>query len=110
MITQGNYSVLIAYACPMSIPAFEIIFFALNFVFYAMEMKNTITGELVMQIGEFGPVELELIFSCLLWYLGIYGNDGMFKTVRQSYGSEIAPEFIADYKWTTIFGIVITIV
>ena len=74
-ITQANYSLLVAYALKLQNPVFEVLYFSLNFVFYAMEMRNTITGSLVMQLGEFSSVELELILSVSLWLLGIYGND-----------------------------------
>ena len=45
---------------------FEILFFSLNFVFYAMEMRYKMTGELVMNVGELTPVELETTFALVL--------------------------------------------
>jgi len=52
-----------------------MLFFALNFVFFAMEMRYKITGELVMNVGELSPVELELFFSLALILQGIFGNE-----------------------------------
>ena len=51
-----------------------------------MEMKYTITGELVMAVGEFSSVECELLFSLALVFFGIYGSEGLQKTVGQSFG------------------------
>ena len=80
-ITMANYSVLCAYAWQLQNPLYEILFFALNFVFYAMEMRNKITGNLIMNVGELSPVELELGFTILLILPGIFGNEILGRTI-----------------------------
>lgn len=55
-----------------------MLYFALNIAFYAMEMKHTITGTLVMTgaVDEISAVEFELfqtIVLLLLCYLGLSG-------------------------------------
>ena len=47
-ITMSNYCALVAYAVQFQHPAFEVIVFSLNFIFFMMELKFTITGKLVM--------------------------------------------------------------
>ena len=58
-------------------PILEVQLLAFNFIFYAMEMKYTITGSLVMAAGELSPVELELIFSAVLIAFSYFGTAGM---------------------------------
>ena len=77
-VTMGHYSVLLAYAWHLPLPWMDLLYFAFNFIFFAMEMKYTITGDLIMSVGELGPVELELLFSASLMLMGIYGNEVMF--------------------------------
>mgnify|MGYP001227947126 CR=1 FL=1 len=57
------------------------MYFSLNVVFFCMEMRYMLTGELVMAVGEISSVEFELFFTILLIVFGIYGNDGMEKTI-----------------------------
>ena len=40
-----------------------------------------ITVDLVMVVGEFGSAECELMFSLALVYFGIYGSEGLQKTM-----------------------------
>ena len=40
-----------------------------------MEMRYKMTGELVMNLGDFSSVELELIVSITLVLQGIFGNE-----------------------------------
>ena len=47
-ITMSNYCALFAYACQFQHPLFEVIIFSLNFIFFMMELKFTITKKLVM--------------------------------------------------------------
>lgn len=76
-ITQANYCVLLAYAFQVQNPMYELVYFAMNSVFFAMEMRYVITGELVMAVGEFSSVEIELFLSLTAIYMGIYGNEGL---------------------------------
>jgi len=108
-ITQSNYSVLLAYAFQLNNPYFEIVIFALNSVFYAMEIKYNITGELVMAVGEFSSVEFELLFSILSISYGVFGNAGMYKTIGESLGiasgSACPLHIVCEYQWITILGV-----
>lgn len=65
---------------------YELVYFAINSVFFAMEMRYVITGELVMQVGELSSVEVELLFSLAAIYMGIYGNEGLQNTIGQTFG------------------------
>ena len=63
-ITMAAYCVMLGYGWQLNNGFFEIVLLSLNFVFFSMEMKYTITQKLIMAVGEdFGPVELELIWS-----------------------------------------------
>lgn len=65
-LTQANYCTLIAYMWPMKGIGFELAYFALNYVFYAMEMKYTLTGKFEQVIGEIGCVEFELATTIIM--------------------------------------------
>lgn len=107
-ITMAHYSVLCAYGWQLQNPIFELLFLALNFVFFAMEMRFKITGSLVMAIGEMGPVELEFAFSLALILQGIFGNDYLLMTVGESLGipsgSACPLHAAVDVYWRTILG------
>ena len=63
-ITMAAYCVMLGYGWQLNNGFFEIVLLSLNFVFFSMEMKYTITQKLIMAVGEdFGAVELELIWS-----------------------------------------------
>lgn len=48
-----------------------------NVVFWTMEMKFIMCKNLIMCIGEVGPVEVELLFTAMLTAGGIFGTDGL---------------------------------
>jgi phosphatidylglycerophosphate synthase len=73
-ITMANYCILLAYTWRLNNPLFELLFFSLNFVFYAMEMKYTICGELVMNLDELSPVEIEFLLAILTIAMGLFGD------------------------------------
>ena len=110
-VTMANYSVLCAYAWQLQNPMGEIVYFAMNSVFFAMEMRYAITGELVMAVGEVSSVEAELLFSLTLIYTGVYGQEGLQKTIGQSFGVEAGSpcplHVICEYKWVTVLGFVL---
>jgi hypothetical protein len=49
---------------------FEITLMMPNIIFHTMEMKYVLCKTLVMNIGEIGPVELELILFTLIFVVG----------------------------------------
>ena len=52
-----------------------------------MEMKYAMTGELNMAVGEeITSVEFELLFSLLCICFGIYGQEGLQKTIGSTLG------------------------
>lgn len=86
--------------------------FSLNTVFFAMEMRRAITGDLVMTVAdEIGPVEFELFFTISAILFGIYGNDGLHKTIGESLGippgSACPLHAICEYEWQTPFSILL---
>ena len=74
---MGNYGLLLAYAFCLNNPLLEIIYFGMNIVFFAMELRFVTTGELVMTVGDIGNVEFELLFTFMLGVLAIFGNEGL---------------------------------
>lgn len=107
-ITMANYSVFIAYVWGFTNPAFEVLYLALNFVFYAMEMRNKITGNLVMNVGELSPCELELMFSISLILSGIFGTEFLGKTPGDYLGippgSKCPLHVVCEYQLRDIWG------
>ena len=107
-ITMANYSVFIAYVWGFTNPAFEILYLALNFVFYAMEMRNKITGNLIMNVGELSPCELELMFSISLILSGIFGTEFLGKTPGDYLGippgSKCPLHVVCEYQLRDIWG------
>lgn len=113
-ITESNMCVLLAYAWILNNPFFEIVFFSFEYIFFSMEVRNVVTGKLVMQIDELSPVELEIIFSITCWLLGYYGRDGLYKTVGESFGipagSNCPLHVLCEYQWIFIIGVILGIV
>jgi hypothetical protein len=53
---------------------FEISLIMVNVVFYSMEMKFIMCRNLVLNLGEIGPVEVELGVSTVLALGYVYGS------------------------------------
>jgi phosphatidylglycerophosphate synthase len=85
-ITMANYSILLAYGWCFTSPFSELVFFTLNAVFFSMELKYVITGQLVMVVGELSSIEFEIIFSTILLLMGIFGNEGLSSTIGSTFG------------------------
>jgi len=67
--------------------------FMLNVVFHCMETRFVLLGTLDMILGEFGPVEAELLLSSLLFLIGGYfGSDAVLVQIGQTYPSVAAPD------------------
>ena len=89
-----------------------MVFFSINAVFYAMEMRYAITGELKMNVGEeVSSVEFEAFFSIVGVLFGIFGQAGLHKTIGSTLGiasgSACPLHIICEYKWVNIFGIIL---
>ena len=73
-----------------------------------MEMRYKMTGQLVMNLGDFSSVELELIVSITLVLQGIFGNEYLSSTVGESLGiaagSKCPLHMVVDVYWRTILG------
>ena len=65
----------IAYGMQMDNSVCELNFFMVNVIFYCMEMRFVVCKELIMVMGGFGPVELELLLSTLLASFGYFGPE-----------------------------------
>lgn len=103
-ITQTNYSLLLAYGLGLDNCYLEFLYFALNIAFYGFEIKHKICGVFVMHVGgEIGPVEVELLLSCLLFYCGYYGNKTIQLSIGEVFGLSPDSTFslIADFKVVT---------
>ena len=86
-VTMGNYCVLLAYVLNLQMPGAELlIYLSLNFVFYAMEIKYILTGDLIMSTGDISDVELELVFSIIMIIHAIFGRDIYESKVGQTLG------------------------
>ena len=103
-ITMANYCTLLCYTWQLQNPAFEFILLSLNFIFFMMETKYTITGKLNMVAGEMSAIELETAFAISMIVLGFVGNvNGVDVTVGETLG--LAPESkcpihaIGHYTW-----------
>ena len=109
-ITMANYSILCAFAWRINNPFAELMFFALNFVFYAMEMKYTICGELVMNVDELSPVEVETLLSIFLVSMGLFGDGFLTQTIGSTFGipegSACPLHVICGYQWTALIGVI----
>lgn len=107
---MGNYGLLLAYAFCFDNPLLETIYFGMNVVFFVMELRYVTSGELVMTIGDIGNVEFELIFTIMLGALGIFGNEGLQKTIGYSFGvapgSKCPIHLICEYQWCSVVGTV----
>ena len=73
-IMQACYSMWLAYSFRFDNLCFETVFIMVNFVFYAMEMKFVMCKDLKMVVGEIGPVEVELLLSCIIFFVAYFGG------------------------------------
>ena len=108
-ITMANYCVLIAYAWRLNNPFFEILYLSLNSVFFAMEIKYTITGKLVMDIDDISPVEVETLLAIILVSMGTFGDSFLTQTIGSAFGipsgSKCPLHVVCDYQWSTLIGV-----
>ena len=107
---MSNYCALFAYACKFQHPVFEVIIFSMNFIFFMMELKFTITKKLVMQCGELSPLEIETGIALFMIIYGINGgSDVMNMTVGETF--DFSPDTnnpmhaIAQVDWHFVFSV-----
>jgi len=110
-LTMANYSILLAYGWSFNNPSSELVFFALNCVFFAMELKYVITGQLVLVVGELSGIEFELAFSLIFLAMGVFGSEGLQSTIGYTFGipacSNCPLHMICVYKWGSILEVIL---
>merc|ERR1719272_1955317 len=89
--------------------------FQLNAIFHCMETRFVLIGNLDMILGEFGPVEAELLLSALLFLIGGYfGSDSILVPIGQTFPSIVAPDHflnsLAPVQWNMVVGVIIMII
>ena len=97
----------LAYSFRFDNLCFETVFVMVNFVFYTMEMKFVMCKDLKMVIGEVGPVEVELLLSCIIFFVAYYGGvDAYQNTIGEQFS--VDPEgylgFLAPYEVKYLTG------
>ena len=88
MTQQTCYSLWLGYLFRLDSRFFELIFIMTNIVFYSMEMKYIMCKNLNMTVGEIGPVEIELIVTCILLTGSFFGADVFQLTLGSLWGIE----------------------
>lgn len=74
MTQQACYSLWMGYLFRFDCLVFEMALVLTNIVFYAMEMKYILCKNLNLNLGEIGPVEVELIVAIVLALGSVYGS------------------------------------
>jgi hypothetical protein len=72
-----------------------------------MEMRHTLFGNLDMIIGEFGPVELELLMISIMLSGGYFGSQNLQNTVGSTFDLD-SSYMISEYKWNQVIGVVLS--
>jgi len=63
-----------------------MLFVLTNIVFYSMEMKYILCKNLNLNLGEIGPVEVELFLATILLLGGYFGADCLQQTLGSLFG------------------------
>ena len=84
----------------------EMALIMTNIVFYAMEMKYIVCKNLNLNLGEIGPVEVELIVAIVLVLGSVYGSDIYQQTLFETFGVE--NELFKDIKIKFLSGGILT--
>ena len=82
----------------------ELMSVMINVTFYSMEMKYVMCRELNLNLGEIGPVEIELGITLLLVCGGCLGVDFFQQTLGQLTG--VQSDWIAGLQLNHAVGIV----
>jgi len=105
-VMQSIYSLWLGYCFNFDWWLFEIIFLMTNVIFYAMEMKFVLCNNLVMIVGEVGPVEIELLLTMIVGLSGLWGVENYQKTIGESYnfGADSSFALVNDVQWKFVVG------
>lgn len=81
-------------------PTYLVIFMSLvNAVNHTMEIRFVVTKNLVLNVGELGPNEIEYLFSAIIFFGGLYPNDvNVFANTMQD-TFRVEHELIRDLNW-----------
>jgi phosphatidylserine synthase len=77
MIQMACYCLWVGYVFRFDNLLCETILTMPNVVFWTMEMKFILCKNLKMVVGEFGPVELEIVLALIVFLGGYLGTDGL---------------------------------
>jgi phosphatidylglycerophosphate synthase len=83
-------------------PSAWILFIGLaNVPFQTMELRFMVTKKLVMIVGELGPVEIEVIFSTIIFLSGLYQGGNLYDiSVYDTFSYDFVPR---ELIWKHIF-------
>ena len=70
---MSNYALLTAYCLKLNNPILELSFYGMNIAFFGMELRHKLCHDLVMILGEFGPVETEHGLGIMFLLSGAFG-------------------------------------
>jgi len=76
-IVMSNYALITAYWLKANHPILEFTFYSMNMAFFGMELRHKLCNDLVMSLGEFGPVEVEHGLGIVFILSGIFGWQGL---------------------------------
>ena len=64
-------------------PGFWLLSIALiNVPFYSMEIRHCYFKDILMIVGELGPVEIEILYTLILFFTGaVFGGDAYEKSI-----------------------------
>lgn len=102
MTQQACYSLWLGYLFRFDCIWFELSFIMTNVVFYSMEMKYILCKNLNLNLGEVGPVEVELMFSVILGLGWWFGSDYYQQSLTEIFGIE--NETIGPIKFKYVTG------
>jgi phosphatidylglycerophosphate synthase len=97
LIQQSLYSIIFLVAFRFDNYIFEFgMMMMLNAIFYCMESNFILTGGLNMILGEFGPVEAELLSSFIIISIGYFGSDGVLLPIGSTFPAIAAPDHLLN--------------
>lgn len=106
MTQQACYSLWIGYLFRLDNLFFEMMIVMINIVFYSMEMKYILCKNLNLNLGEVGPVEVELGLTVIL-LLGYWFGSGIYQqTLFDLFAIENS--FMRDIQFKYVTGGLLT--
>lgn len=76
---QACYSLWLGYLFNFDCLFFELLMVMANVTFFSMEMRFILSKSLTMNVGEIGPVEIELILTSILLVGYYFSGVSMFQ-------------------------------